>query len=76
MGLPMHLSALYEASSVFEKRVTAYRNAAKESGHEIEKLQIEVGTMLYIEKDSQAAFKNYYPYLISVQSNSFNHLFV
>lgn len=63
MGVPMHMAALYGASSVFEKRISAYRNAAKESGHDIEKLPIAVGTMLYLEHDSQSAFKNYYPYL-------------
>ncbi|MFC2947007.1 LLM class flavin-dependent oxidoreductase [Virgibacillus sediminis] len=63
MGVPMHLAALYGASSIFEKRVTAYRNAAKESGHDPEKLPIAVATMMYIDKDSQTAFKNYYPYL-------------
>lgn len=63
MGVPMHLAALYGASSVFGKRVSAYRNAAKESGHDIEKLPIAVATMMYIDKDSQAAFKSYYPHL-------------
>lgn len=63
MGVPMHLAALYGASSVFEKRVSAYRNAAEEAGHDIKKLPIAVATMMYIDRDSQSAFKNYYPYL-------------
>jgi alkanesulfonate monooxygenase SsuD/methylene tetrahydromethanopterin reductase-like flavin-dependent oxidoreductase (luciferase family) len=69
-GTPMNLAALYGASSIFEKRVTAYRNAAKEFGHEIEKLPIAVATMMYIDNDSQTAFKNYYPYL----NNTFNQI--
>jgi alkanesulfonate monooxygenase SsuD/methylene tetrahydromethanopterin reductase-like flavin-dependent oxidoreductase (luciferase family) len=70
MGVPMNLAALYGSSSVFEKRVTAYRNVAKESGHDPEKLPIAVATMMYIDKDSQTAFKNYYPYL----NNTFNQI--
>ncbi|WP_047984792.1 LLM class flavin-dependent oxidoreductase [Ornithinibacillus californiensis] len=70
MGVPMNLAALYGASSVFEKRVTAYRNAAQESGHDPKKLPIGVATMMYIDKDSQTAFKDYYAYL----NNTFSQL--
>ena len=63
MGVPMHLAALYGPSSVFEKRVNAYRNAAIGSGHDATKLPVAVATMMYIEKDSQTALKNYYPYI-------------
>jgi alkanesulfonate monooxygenase SsuD/methylene tetrahydromethanopterin reductase-like flavin-dependent oxidoreductase (luciferase family) len=70
MGVPMHLAALYGTSSVFKKRVTAYREAAEESGHDPKKLPIAVATMMYIDKDSQTAFKDYYPYL----NNTFNQV--
>ncbi|WP_085990872.1 LLM class flavin-dependent oxidoreductase [Oceanobacillus senegalensis] len=70
MGVPMNVAALYGASSIFEKRVSAYRKAAKESGHDPEELPIAVATMMYMDKDSQSAFKDYYPYL----NNTFNQV--
>jgi len=70
MGVPMQLAALYGPSSVFKKRVDAYRDAVEEAGHNTEELPIGVATMMYMEKDSEAAFKNYYSYL----NNTFNQV--
>ena len=63
LGVPMHIAALYGASSVFEKRVDAYRRAATESGFDPKKLPIAVATMMYLDKDSKKALKDYFPYL-------------
>lgn len=63
MGVPMHLAALYGASSVFARRVDAYRRIATESGHDAEKLPVAVATMVYIDKDSQTAMRDYFPYV-------------
>jgi alkanesulfonate monooxygenase SsuD/methylene tetrahydromethanopterin reductase-like flavin-dependent oxidoreductase (luciferase family) len=63
MGVPMHLAALYGASSVFARRVDAYRRAATESGHDAEKLPVAVATMVYIDKDSQTAMRDFFPYV-------------
>jgi alkanesulfonate monooxygenase SsuD/methylene tetrahydromethanopterin reductase-like flavin-dependent oxidoreductase (luciferase family) len=70
MGVPMQLAALYGPSSVFKKRVDAYRNAAEEAGHNVKELPIGVATMMHIEEDGDAAFKNYYSYL----NNTFNQV--
>jgi alkanesulfonate monooxygenase SsuD/methylene tetrahydromethanopterin reductase-like flavin-dependent oxidoreductase (luciferase family) len=61
MGVPMHLAALYGASSVFARRVDAYRRAATEFGHDAVKLPVAVATMAYIDKDSQTAMRDYFP---------------
>lgn len=63
MGAPMQLAALYSALSVFERRVDAYRRIATESGHDSEKLAVAVVTMVYIDKDSQTAMRDYFPYV-------------
>lgn len=36
LGIPIQLAGLYGASSVFEKRVQAYRRSAREAGHDPE----------------------------------------
>jgi alkanesulfonate monooxygenase SsuD/methylene tetrahydromethanopterin reductase-like flavin-dependent oxidoreductase (luciferase family) len=58
IGVLMHISALYVASSVFEKRVDAYRRAAK-YGYDTTKLPVAVATMMYLNKDSQTAVKDF-----------------
>lgn len=63
MGAPMHLAALYGASSVFEKRVHAYRRAAEEAGHDTGKLPVAAATIMYIDQDSRKAMRDFYPYL-------------
>ena len=63
MGIPMHLAALYGASSVFARRVDAYRRAATEYGHDVEKLPVAAATLVYIDKDSQTAMKDFFPYI-------------
>jgi hypothetical protein len=64
MGVPLHIAALYGASNVFEKRVDAYRRAATESGFDPKKLPIAVATMMYLDKDSKKALKDYFLFLI------------
>jgi alkanesulfonate monooxygenase SsuD/methylene tetrahydromethanopterin reductase-like flavin-dependent oxidoreductase (luciferase family) len=63
MGVPMHLAALYGASSVYKNRVDAYRRVAAEAGYDPTNLTVAVATMMYLDKDSQTAMKDYYPYL-------------
>jgi len=63
IGMPMHMAALYGASSVFKHTVDAYRRTATESGYNAAKLSVAVASMVYIGKDSQTAMKEYYPYL-------------
>ncbi|WP_156291350.1 LLM class flavin-dependent oxidoreductase [Oceanobacillus salinisoli] len=70
VGMPIHLAALYGASSVFKHTVDAYRRHATESGHDVEKLPVALATMMYLDKDSQTAVKEYYPYL----NNTFKQL--
>ncbi len=63
MGVPMHMAALYGASSVYARRVDAYRQVATESGHDAEKLPVAVATMVYIDKNSQTSMRDYFPYI-------------
>lgn len=63
IGMPMHMAALYGASSVFKNTVEAYRRTAAESGFDAAKLPVALATMMYMDKDSQKAIKEYYPYL-------------
>jgi len=63
MGAPIHLAALYGASSVFGRRVDAYRRAATEYGYDTEKLPVAVATMVYIDKDSQTAMRDFFPHI-------------
>ncbi len=70
VGVPMQLAALYGSSSVFKRRVDAYKNAAEEAGHNVEELPIGVATMMYIDNNSDRAFKEYYSYL----NNTFNQV--
>ena len=63
LGVPIHMAALYGASSVFGRRVEAYKRAAEDYGHPAEKLQVAVATMAYIDPDSQVAMKEFYPHL-------------
>lgn len=46
----LRLAVLYGASSIFEKRVSAYRNAAKEAGHDSEKLPVAVATICWVAR--------------------------
>ncbi|RDW19436.1 LLM class flavin-dependent oxidoreductase [Oceanobacillus arenosus] len=70
IGMPMHLAALYGASSVFKHTVDAYHRTATEAGFDSAKLPVAMATMMYLDKDSQTALKEYYPYL----NNTFTQL--
>lgn len=63
MGIPMMLAVLGGPASAFKTSVNMYRQVAAQSGFNPAELPVGTTTLLYIDKDSQQAFRNYYPYL-------------
>ncbi|WP_217699648.1 LLM class flavin-dependent oxidoreductase [Sphingobacterium nematocida] len=62
-GVPMMLTTLGGHSAVFKESVDVYRHIAAESGHDPALLPVGTTTLAYINKDSQQAMREYYPYL-------------
>lgn len=62
-GVPMMLTTLGGHSAVFKESVDIYRQVAKESGFDPASLPVGTTTLAHLNKDSQQAMREYYPYL-------------
>jgi alkanesulfonate monooxygenase SsuD/methylene tetrahydromethanopterin reductase-like flavin-dependent oxidoreductase (luciferase family) len=63
MGIPMMLAILGGPSAAFKTSVDVYREVAAQSGFNPEELPIGTTTLFHVNRDSQTALKNFYPYL-------------
>lgn len=63
MGIPMMLTTLGGPSSAFKGSVDAYRMVAAQSGFNPAELPVSTTSLMYIDPDSQKAFRDYYPYI-------------
>ena len=63
MGIPMMLTTLGGPASAFKGSVDAYRQVAAQSGFNPAELPVSTTSLMYIDPNSQQAFKDYYPYI-------------
>lgn len=63
MGIPMMLTTLGGPASAFKGSVDAYRQVAAQSGFNPAELPVSTTSLMYIDRNSQQAFKDYYPYI-------------
>lgn len=62
LGTPMMLAIIGGAPAQFRPFVELYRNTGIEAGHAIEDLQVGVSSHFHVQKDSQKARDEFYPY--------------
>lgn len=62
LGLPMALGIIGGAPARFSPLVDLYRQAGLQAGHPASALKVGVTSHFHVEKDSQKALDNFYPY--------------
>ncbi|MET3682265.1 alkanesulfonate monooxygenase SsuD/methylene tetrahydromethanopterin reductase-like flavin-dependent oxidoreductase (luciferase family) [Alkalibacillus flavidus] len=62
-GVPMFMAHLGGPTAVFKRTVDAYRDAAKQAGHDPSQLPIATAGFFYAADTSQQALKDLYPHI-------------
>ncbi|WP_182200173.1 LLM class flavin-dependent oxidoreductase [Paraliobacillus salinarum] len=62
-GVPMFMAHLGGPVSVFKRTIDAYRNAAKEVGHDPSELPVATAGFFYAAETSQQALRDMYPHI-------------
>lgn len=62
-GVPMYMAHLGGAAFIFKRTVDAYREAARQNGHNPEELPIATAGFFYAAETTQQALKEYYPHI-------------
>ncbi|SDN88465.1 LLM class flavin-dependent oxidoreductase [Alkalicoccus daliensis] len=62
-GVPMFMAHLGGASAVFKRTIDAYREAAREGGHNPDELPVATAGFFYAAENSQQALKELYPHI-------------
>lgn len=61
LGLPLTLANITLPPAKLAPQIDAYRDAAKEAGHDVASLKVAVAGHLYVAKDSRKARDEFYP---------------
>ncbi|NIK10993.1 LLM class flavin-dependent oxidoreductase [Alkalibacillus almallahensis] len=62
-GVPMFMAHLGGPASVFKRTVDAYRDAAKQAGHNPDELPVATAGFFYAAESSQQALQDLYPHI-------------
>lgn len=62
-GVPMFMAHLGGPASVFKRTIDAYREAARQGGHDPSKLPVATAGFFYVAETTQEALKEYYPHI-------------
>jgi alkanesulfonate monooxygenase SsuD/methylene tetrahydromethanopterin reductase-like flavin-dependent oxidoreductase (luciferase family) len=62
LGLPLILANITQPPANFAGQIAAYRQRHVERGHDASTLKIAIATHVHVAKDSQTAFKEFYPH--------------
>ncbi|MDQ0158893.1 LLM class flavin-dependent oxidoreductase [Alkalibacillus salilacus] len=62
-GVPMFMAHLGGPASVFKRTVDAYRDAAKQAGHNPDELPVATAGFFYAAESSQKALQDLYPHI-------------
>jgi probable LLM family oxidoreductase len=69
LGLPMTLANISLPPANLAPQVADYKRIGAEAGHDPSRLRVGLAGHMHIEKDSQAARENFYPYYTAYFSN-------
>ncbi|MGI4955786.1 MAG: LLM class flavin-dependent oxidoreductase, partial [Janthinobacterium lividum] len=61
-GLPLNLANIGGEPARFKPFVDLYRRSGVEAGHEFSQLKVGISSHLHVQKQSQAALDDFYPY--------------
>jgi len=62
LGLPLILANITRPPANFAGQIAAYRQRHAERGHDASTLKVAIATHVHVAKDSQTAFKEFYPH--------------
>jgi alkanesulfonate monooxygenase SsuD/methylene tetrahydromethanopterin reductase-like flavin-dependent oxidoreductase (luciferase family) len=62
LGLPLILANITQPPANFAGQIAAYRQRHAERGHDASTLKVAIATHVHVAKDSQTAFKEFYPH--------------
>ncbi|SDX90933.1 LLM class flavin-dependent oxidoreductase, partial [Paenibacillus sp. PDC88] len=62
-GVPMFLAHLGGPAVLFKRSIDAYREAARQNGHDPSKLPVATAGFFYVDETTQKAQRAYYPYI-------------
>ncbi len=63
MGVPMFLATLGGPASIFKRSIDAFRETARESGFDPDRLPVATAGFFYIAETTQDAQREYYPHI-------------
>jgi probable LLM family oxidoreductase len=64
-GVPLNLANIGGEPARFRPFIDLYRRSFRDSGHDIAKMKVGISSHLHVQKDSQAALNEFYPYYAS-----------
>ena len=63
LGVPVFQATLAGAVQTYANRINAFRDAAREAGHDADTIPVGSGGWLYVRENTQDAYRQIYPYI-------------